>query len=174
MKLIKKQISGITNFYINNLSISLDVSKRYNINLWSEGTQKQGAFSKTLYFDDTLEEWRMRDHNCENKNKSLDFSAVIEENTLKSLETLKAYGVDNGGIAIFNEVYFEIYEINAKINDLIITRYFSTGTFNVNANSTYIATINYTVPTGYKFLAVSNLASSGNLLYLLTSVVIDV
>ena len=113
MKLIKKQISGITNFYIDNLSIALDTAKRYSINLWSEGTQKQGALSKTLYFDDTLEEWRMRDHNCENKNKSLDFSVVIEENTLKSLETLKAYGVDNGGIAIFNEVYFELNEIGS-------------------------------------------------------------
>ena len=111
MKLIKKQISGITYFYIDNLSIALYTSKRYSINLWSEGTQKQGAFAKTLYFDDTLEEWRMRDCECSNKNKSLDFSVVIEENTLKSLETLKAYGVDNGGIAIFNEVYFELHEI---------------------------------------------------------------
>ena len=114
MKLIKKQISGITYFSIDNLSISLDVSKRYNINLWSEGTQKQGNYAKTLYFDDTLEEWRTRDCECSNKDKSLDFSIVIENNTLKSLETLKIYGIDNGGVHIFNEVYFELNEIGGS------------------------------------------------------------
>lgn len=111
MKLIKKQISGITYFSIDNLSISLDTSKRYNLNLWSEGTQKQGNYAKTLYFDDTLEEWRTRDCECSNKDKSLDFLIVIEENVLKSLETLKIYGIDNGGVHIFNEVYFELHEI---------------------------------------------------------------
>lgn len=111
MKLIKKQISGLTYFSIDNLSISLDVSKRYNLNLWSEGTQKQGNYTKTLYFDDTLEEWRTRDCECSNKDKSLDFSIVIENNVLTSLETLKIYGIDNGGVHIFNEVYFELNEI---------------------------------------------------------------
>ena len=114
MKLIKKQISGITYFSIDNLSILLDVSKRYNINLWSEGTQKQGNYAKTLYFDDTLEEWRTRDCECSNKDKSLDFSIVIENNTLKSLETLKIYGIDNGGVHIFNEVYCELNEIGGS------------------------------------------------------------
>ena len=111
MKLIKKQISGITYFSIDNLSISLDVSKRYSLNLWSEGTQKQGNYAKTLYFDDTLEEWRTRDCECSNKDKSLDFSIIIKDNVLKSLETLKIYGIDNGGVHIFNEVYFELHEI---------------------------------------------------------------
>ena len=56
--------------------------------------------------------------------------------------------------------YYTEYEMNAKLKDIVVTKPFKSGNASVGAKGTKEMTVSISVPSGYKFLAVSNLATN--------------